>query len=102
MASQRKKGHHLRHETVTFNLKIPNFPSQCVQAAISGAIDTMYKENPNRKVGLVTFNGEVSVLGDGLQLSETVVGDKLNNYEQLFKVNFTRLSTHLPPGRTRL
>eukprot|EP01119_Soliformovum_irregulare_P010427 TRINITY_DN2560_c0_g1_i1.p1 TRINITY_DN2560_c0_g1~~TRINITY_DN2560_c0_g1_i1.p1 ORF type:complete len:705 (-),score=229.00 TRINITY_DN2560_c0_g1_i1:13-2127(-) len=59
---------------------------QCVQAAISNAIETMYKENPNRKVGLITFNGEVSVLGDGTQMSETVVGDRLMSYDQMFKV----------------
>ena len=32
---------------------------------------------PNRKVGLVTFNNEVSVIGDGTQGVTNINGDKL-------------------------
>lgn len=38
---------------------------QCVQAAIESQVDLMKVEYPNRKVGLVSFNNEVNVIGDG-------------------------------------
>jgi len=36
-----------------------------------------------RKVGVVTFNGEVSIIGDGTSDPVTVTGDHLDNYEWL-------------------
>jgi hypothetical protein len=36
-----------------------------------------------RKVGLVTFNNEVQVIGDGAQDPQIVTGDKLMNYDFL-------------------
>jgi len=36
-----------------------------VQSAVDSQIDQMGKGAPNRKVGIVTFNGEVTVMGDG-------------------------------------
>eukprot|EP01114_Cavostelium_apophysatum_P023522 TRINITY_DN888_c0_g1_i2.p1 TRINITY_DN888_c0_g1~~TRINITY_DN888_c0_g1_i2.p1 ORF type:complete len:545 (+),score=140.04 TRINITY_DN888_c0_g1_i2:103-1737(+) len=56
---------------------------QCVQAAIDAQLLKLKKENPNRKVGIVTFNSEVAIVGDGAQQTEIVAGDKLNNYNQL-------------------
>jgi len=38
---------------------------QCVQSAIDSQLESMGKTNPDRKVGLVTFNNEVTVIGDG-------------------------------------
>jgi hypothetical protein len=38
---------------------------------------------PDRKVGLVCFNHEVSIIGDGSKDSLTVAGDKLYDYEFL-------------------
>jgi len=43
----------------------------------------MKKNNPDRKIGLVTFNNEVSIIGDGTKDPVTVAGDKLSNYEFL-------------------
>jgi hypothetical protein len=37
----------------------------------------MQKNNPDRKVGLVTFNREVNIIGDGTKAPVTVAGDKL-------------------------
>jgi len=36
-----------------------------VLAAIEDQIDHLRKEFPNRKIGLVTFNNEVVIYGDG-------------------------------------
>jgi len=36
-----------------------------VQAAIESQVDLMKNDNPKRKVGLVTFNNEVTIVGDG-------------------------------------
>lgn len=36
-----------------------------------------------RKLGVVTFNHEVQVIGDGTKAPLTIAGDKLNNFEHL-------------------
>ena len=38
---------------------------------------------PNRKVGIVTFNGEVTIIGDGCKVPQTIAGDKLFDYDFL-------------------
>jgi len=38
-----------------------------------------------RKIGVVTFNGDVTVLGDGSKDPATITGDKLNNYDWLLE-----------------
>lgn len=38
-----------------------------------------------RKIGVVTFNGDVTVLGDGSKDPSTITGDKLNNYDWLLE-----------------
>lgn len=38
---------------------------QCVQAAIDSQITNMAQGAPDRKIGLVSFNHEVTVIGDG-------------------------------------
>ena len=45
----------------------------------------MHKNNPDRKIGLVTFNNEVTIIGDGTKQPLTVTGDKLQNYDFLLK-----------------
>jgi hypothetical protein len=39
----------------------------------------------NRKVGVVTFNNEVTVLGDGTKNPQTITGDRLNDFDYLLK-----------------
>lgn len=56
---------------------------QCVQSAIDSQLESMHKNNPDRKIGLVTFNSEVSIIGDGSGAPTTIAGDKLHNYEFL-------------------
>lgn len=45
----------------------------------------MQKDFPDRKIGLVTFNNEVSIIGDGTLPPQTIAGDKLHNYEFLLQ-----------------
>ena len=42
---------------------------QCVKAAIDSQIDGMANGAGNRKIGIVTFNHEVQVVGDGTKES---------------------------------
>ncbi len=41
------------------------------------------KEHPNRKVGLITFNKEITLIGDGSNAPVTLAGDTLTSPEQL-------------------
>jgi len=43
----------------------------------------MSKGAKERKVGIVTFNNEVTVIGDGTKDPQTITGDKLNDIEYL-------------------
>lgn len=36
-----------------------------------------------RKIGIVSFNNEVQVIGDGTKSAQTITGDHLNNFEWL-------------------
>lgn len=40
----------------------------------------------NRKIGMLTFNNEVNIIGDGLQNPLVITGDKLNDFETLYKL----------------
>jgi len=59
---------------------------QCVLAAIENQLIDMKGEFPNRKVGLVTFDNDVSVIGDGKEVPEIVTGDKLYKYDILEQI----------------
>ena len=48
-------------------------------AAIEGQLNDFKKSHPNKKVGLVIFNDEVNVVGDGSKDPLIIAGDKLNN-----------------------
>ena len=56
---------------------------QCVKAAIDSQINNMANGAGERKVGVVTFNHEVSIIGDGTKVAQTITGDHLNNFEYL-------------------
>lgn len=56
---------------------------QAVQAAVEAQITDMAANNPNRPVGIVTFNNEVVIYGDGSGDPLTIAGDRLSNFEQL-------------------
>jgi len=56
---------------------------QCVKAAIDSQINDMANGAGERKLGVVTFNHEVQVIGDGTQAPVTIAGDHLSNFEYL-------------------
>lgn len=56
---------------------------QCLQAAIDQQITDMSNGATERKLGIVAFNNEVTVYGDGGQDPQTVGGDKLMDQEFL-------------------
>lgn len=59
---------------------------QSVQAAVDHQLSDFAKSQPNTKICLVTFNNEVTVLGDGKNDAVVVTGDKLNDNDALVKV----------------
>ena len=46
----------------------------------------------NRKVGVVTFNNEVTVMGDGTKNPYIITGDRLNDYDYLLKTGCEQAS----------
>jgi len=59
---------------------------QAVKAAVSKQIVSLAKEHPERRVGLITFNGDVSIIGDAFSDVEVITGNKLNEYETLVQI----------------
>mmetsp|Transcript_33344 Transcript_33344/g.83779 ORF Transcript_33344/g.83779 Transcript_33344/m.83779 type:complete len:826 (-) Transcript_33344:85-2562(-) len=59
---------------------------QCVQAAIASQLDALQKQSPNLRVALITFNGDVCIVGDGVQESVTVAGAKLENADTCWMI----------------
>ncbi|XP_061176776.1 circularly permutated Ras protein 1-like [Saccostrea echinata] len=56
---------------------------QAVQAAVDHQLEEMLKQHPNRRVALITFNNEVTIVGDGSETPVTVAGDKLTKPDDL-------------------
>ena len=58
---------------------------QCVKLAIDQQIQSLIKTNPAARVGFVTFENKVRVLGDGSREPLLLFGAVLNNYTQLLE-----------------
>ncbi|XP_076077752.1 circularly permutated Ras protein 1-like [Mytilus galloprovincialis] len=56
---------------------------QAAQAAVDHQLEEMLKEHPNRRVALIAFNNEVTVIGDGKDTPVTIAGSKLTNKDEL-------------------
>ena len=52
----------------------------------------MKKFHPNRKVGLVIFNDDVVMIGDGIADPIFIAGDRLNNFDvtNIYMVNILK------------
>ena len=63
----------------------------------------MAKGADQRKVGIVTFNNEVSVIGDATKDPQTITGDHLNNIDYLKANGKTQGAERLqkPVGETK-
>lgn len=76
---------------------------QSMQAAIDAQLQTMAKDTPSRHAGLVTFNAEVSLIGDGSADSRVIAGDRLSDGEALREVGRAYpLSRPVSEARERL
>ncbi|KRX09903.1 Zinc finger, Sec23/Sec24-type [Pseudocohnilembus persalinus] len=67
----------------------------CILSAIKEQINAITQENPNKKVGLVTFNDDVVIVGDGKQEEKVITGDKLYKYEQVLQESESFSDSHL-------
>lgn len=56
---------------------------QAVQAAIDQQIKQLAEAFPDRRVGLITFNNELTVIGDGEKEPKTIAGDRLSDFDWL-------------------
>ena len=52
---------------------------QCVQAAIDSQLTDTANKYPDRKLGLVAFNSDVTIVGDGMSEPHILTGDRLLN-----------------------
>jgi len=77
---QYQHNYHQPNSSVTYISRL-----QCVQAAIESQLKNLKMEHPNAKVGLVCFNSEVLIFGDGTQDITVVTGDKLHDYDALLE-----------------
>jgi hypothetical protein len=59
---------------------------KAVQLAITSNFEKLIKENPEKKVGIVTFNNSVNVIGDGTFDQQRISGDFLNSTEEINKI----------------
>eukprot|EP00826_Nyctotherus_ovalis_P001723 TRINITY_DN102_c0_g1_i1.p1 TRINITY_DN102_c0_g1~~TRINITY_DN102_c0_g1_i1.p1 ORF type:complete len:608 (-),score=168.84 TRINITY_DN102_c0_g1_i1:19-1842(-) len=68
---------------------------QCVLTVIENQLRQLAIGAPKRKVGIVTFNNEVTLIGDGRSAPKTYAGDRLNDYEGLLKASQEDAATHM-------
>lgn len=58
---------------------------QCVQASLESQFEEMARACPERKVGIVTFSSDVTIIGDGTTEPYTLAGDKLNSFQACYE-----------------
>lgn len=61
-----------------------SFAMSYKQIAIEQQIKRLERENPDKRVGIVAFNNEVLIIGDGTQDPVVIAGDRLGSWEGLF------------------
>lgn len=59
---------------------------QCLQIAIEQQIKRLERENPDKRVGIVAFNNEVLIVGDGTQEPIVIAGDRLGAWDELKRI----------------
>jgi len=59
---------------------------QCLQIAIEAQIKKIARETPEKRVGLITFSDEVTLIGDGEQAPVVISGEKLSSWEKLGEI----------------
>lgn len=66
---------------------------ECVQAAIESQLKSLSTIAPTQKIGLLTFNHEVTLYGDGSGQGVIIAGDKLGSFETCYQAGIS--SQHL-------
>lgn len=56
---------------------------QCILSAIENQLQELKKVDPLKKVGFVTFNNEVTIVGDGKSPTVNILGDKLYKKQEI-------------------
>ncbi|KAH3745950.1 circularly permutated Ras protein 1 [Pelomyxa schiedti] len=56
---------------------------QCLQIAVEQQMERVARESPDKKIGLISFSNDVTLIGDGKQSPVVVAGDTLNSWESL-------------------
>lgn len=59
---------------------------KAVQLAITSNLNKLEKESPEKKVGLVTFNNKVKIIGDGFIDELHISGDYLDKKDEIKKI----------------
>lgn len=56
---------------------------QCILSAIEYQLSELRKSDPHKKVGFISFNNEVTVIGDNKTPTVNILGDKLHNRQSI-------------------
>lgn len=74
---------------------------QSMQAAIESQIVSMSEIYPNRRVGIVTFNSSVQIIGDGSKAPVDISGDRLLSQAELIQLGHDNDSLTIPIKEAR-
>jgi hypothetical protein len=66
----------------------------CVKSAVQTMLDRTSIQYPNKRAILITFNSEVTVIGDGSQEPQVITGDKLEDYDAILSLGVNGLKHH--------
>lgn len=78
---------------------------QCVQAAIDAQLNDTANKYPHRKLGLVAFNSDVMIVGDGMTEPYILAGDRLSSFESCVDIGAnlaSKLSHDVSETKARL
>jgi len=73
---------------------------ECVQAAVCKQLQDLKSKSPNTRAGVICFNREVTVLGDGSDTPITFAGDLLSSYDDLSREASQKLALRKPVRET--
>ena len=59
---------------------------ESLQAAVDTHLAKLVHSEPNKRVSIVTFSDDVTVMGDGRMVPVTIAGDKLSNSKAVIDI----------------
>ena len=80
----RQPQHRIRQGTLTNSTWISRMES--LQAAVDTHLAKLVHSEPNKRVSIVTFSDDVTVMGDGRMVPVTIAGDKLSNSKAVIDI----------------